>query len=81
MILLLLYIIIIFNIYIYMHVSKVFINILLLYCASSWRLSSSDMSKRAESYLDGSFEPRNASLDSLYVLAQARMAATRLRSE
>ena len=64
-----------------MHVSKVFINILLLYCASSWRLSSSDMSKRAESYLDGSFEPRNASLDSLYVLAQARMAATRLRSE
>jgi len=79
MILLLLYIIIIFNIY--MHVSKVFINILLLYCASSWRLSSSDMSKRAESYLDGSFEPRNASLDSLYVLAQARMAATRLRSE
>ena len=41
-----------------MHVSKVFINILLLYCASSWRLSSSDMSKRAESYLDGSFEPR-----------------------
>ena len=79
MILLLLYIILIFNIY--MHVSKVFINILLLYCASSWRLSSSDMSKRAESYLDGSFEPRNASLDSLYVLAQARMAATRLRSE
>jgi hypothetical protein len=79
MILLLLYIIII--LYIYMHVSKVFINILLLYCASSWRLSSSDMSKRAESYLDGSFEPRNASLDSLYVLAQARMAATRLRSE
>jgi len=79
MILLLLYIINIFNIY--MHVSKVFINILLLYCASSWRLTSSDMSKRAESYLDGSFEPRNASLDSLYVLAQARMAATRLRSE